>query len=226
MAERRWAKRVTRTQVRIRNHRGGKSAKVTIRHNVLDAIGRTAHVFDAYAGGGEMYREVWRHAAGYVGCDTEWYRDGRTLFVCDNRRVMRSIDLSRFSIFDFDAFGSPWHQMLLMAARRPVQAGERIGVTFTDGTLVKLKQGGLPNAMAVAAGMIGKISGLQRWRDDIIQRAIHGVARRIGCDVERQWQAEGKSRAKVLYIGLVLRGSATVEPIGRPAVSEMEAPVA
>jgi hypothetical protein len=220
MAERRWAKRVTRTQVRIRNHRGGKSAKITIRHNVLDAIGRTAHVFDAYAGSGEMFREVWHHAAGYVGCDTEWCRDGRTLFVCDNRRVMRAIDLNRFSIFDFDAFGSAWHQMLILSARRAVQADERIGIVFTDGTLVKLKQGGLPNAMAVAAGMTGKISGLQRWRDDIIQRAIYGVAKRIGCTVERQWQAEGTSKAKVLYVGLVLRGNAVADPVGKPVVNE------
>ena len=188
MAERRWAKRVTRTQVRIKNHRGGKSAKVEIRQNVLDAIGRTAHVFDAYAGSGEMFREVWKHAAGYVGCDTEWCRDGRTLFVCDNRRVMRSI--------------------------------ERIGVVFTDGTVVKLKQGGLPNGMAVAAGMTGKISGLQRWRDDIIARAIHGVAKRIGCKVERQWQAEGKSHAKVRYVGLVLRGIAGADAVAAPGEIE------
>jgi hypothetical protein len=220
MAERRWAKRVTRTQVRIKNHRGGRSAKIEIRQHVLDAIGYKASVFDAYAGSGEMYREVWRLASGYVGCDTEWCRDGRTLYVCDNRRVMRCIDLNRFSIFDFDAFGSPWHQMLLLAARRSVQAGERIGVVFTDGTLVKLKQGGLPNAMAVAAGMTGKISGLQRWRDDIIARAIHGVAKRIGCKVERQWQAEGKSHAKVRYIGLVLRGIAGADAVAAPGEIE------
>jgi hypothetical protein len=112
------------------------------------------------------------------------------------------------------------HQLLILAARRSVQVDERIGVVFTDGTLVKLKQGGLPNAMAVAAGMTGKISGLQRWRDDIIMRAVHGVAKRIGCVIERQWQAEGKSHAKVRYIGLVLRGIAGADAVAAPGEIE------
>lgn len=191
---------------KVTNHRHGKSAKVQIRQNVLDAVGRDAQVFDAFAGSGEMHAEVWHKAAGYVGCDHKWFRDERCAYVADNRRVLRSIDLTPFSIFDFDAFGSPWEQMLIVAARREVRAGERIGVVVTEGSMLKLKQGGMPRALGVAAGLTGQLSGLCRWRDEIIDRAIGGFAQRIGCAVDRRWQAAGKSAAQVLYIGLVMTG--------------------
>jgi len=110
------------------SHRQAKSAKVAIRQNVLEAVGRDARVFDAFAGVGEMHREVWHQAAGYVGCDRVWYRDKRVAFVADNRRVMRSIDLTEFRVFDFDSFGSPWEQIVILAARRPIAPGERVGI--------------------------------------------------------------------------------------------------
>jgi hypothetical protein len=220
MANRRWGKDIKRAQVR--NHRRGKPAKIEVRRRVLEAIGRDGKVFDAFAGAGEMYREVWNEAAHYVGCDTEWTRDGRLAYVCDNRRVMRSIDLGAFSIFDFDAFGSPWEQLLILAARRPVKPGERIGIVMTDGTSLKLKQGGLPNALAVAAGLHGKLSGLHRWQADIVTRGIAGIATRIGCQIERRWQAEGKSAAKVLYIGVVLCGEPVQDRQGTPVARQTE----
>jgi hypothetical protein len=93
----------------ILNTRTAKGAKAEIRQHVLDAIGAgEASVFDAYGGAGELYRAVWHKAARYVGCDMTWFRDKRTMFVADNRRVMRAIDLGQFNVFDLDAFGSPY----------------------------------------------------------------------------------------------------------------------
>ena len=51
------------------NNPQARRAKIAIRQNVLDGIGRKAGVFDAFAGSGEMYSAVWLHAGGYVGCD-------------------------------------------------------------------------------------------------------------------------------------------------------------
>jgi hypothetical protein len=45
------------------------------------------------------------------------------MFCADNTRVLRAIDLSRFSIFDFDAYGSPWVQAVILADRRRVARG-------------------------------------------------------------------------------------------------------
>src|SRR5690242_9791645 len=105
----------------IYNTKSARSAKIEIRQRVLDAIGaETAAVFDAYGGAGELYRAVWSKAARYVGCDQNWFRDERTMFVADNRRVMRAIDLGQFNVFDLDAFGSPYEQLTILAARRAV----------------------------------------------------------------------------------------------------------
>jgi hypothetical protein len=197
-----------RRGVGTKNHVASKSAKIAIRRNVLEAVGRDAHVFDAFAGAGEMHREVWHDAAGYVGCDKIWYRDGRVAFAADNRRVMRSIDLTEFRIFDFDSFGSPWEQTVILAARRPVAPNERVGVVLTEGSGLKIKAGELPHALAVLTGLQPRLAGLFRWQADITDRAVNGLAGRLGCRIAKRWDALGKTGAAVRYIGLVLIGQA------------------
>lgn len=192
---------------KVRNHPKGKAAKEAIRRNVLDAIGRQAHVLDAFAGSGQMHAAVWYEAAGYIGCDKAWCRDKRLAFVADNRRVLRAIDLTPFTIFDLDAFGSPWEQAIIIADRRPVKPGERVGMILTEGSGLTMKQGGLPLAICELTGMRRRMAGLSRWQDDVINRAIDGLAKRMRCTIERRWQAERKAGAAMRYIGLVLCGA-------------------
>jgi tRNA G26 N,N-dimethylase Trm1 len=105
------------------NANAALSAKVAIRRAVMDALGEPARVFEAFAGTGVLYRAIWREAASYVGCDLRYFRDGRKVFVADNRRVMRVVDLGAFNLFDLDAYGSPWEQAVILAARRKVAPG-------------------------------------------------------------------------------------------------------
>ncbi len=194
---------------KVNNAHAGKPAKVEIRRNVLEAVGRDAAVFDAFAGTGEMFRNVWRDARAYVGCDLEWHRDGRVAYVADNRRVMRCIDLGAFTIFDLDAHGSPWEQATILAARRTVAPGERVGLVITEGSTLDLKRGNLSRALAGLVRMHGHLNGMTRWQDEILTLAINEVASRMGCAVEARWQATlGKSAAGMIYVGLVLRGRA------------------
>lgn len=202
-----------------RLHNQATAAKVALRENVLAAVGSPAAVFDGFAGLGEMHRKVWFRAAGYVGCDRVWARDDRVCFAADNRRVMRSIDLGEFNIFDFDAFGSPWEQVIILAARRRLAAGEKLGLVLTEGSSLKLRQGGIPLAMAALAGLRGNISGLARWHDDIVDKAIGEVCRRMGATLTHRWQARGKSHATMRYIGLVLEGLAVSDVAGCAAGS-------
>ena len=134
-------------------------AKVSMRRNVLDAIGRDrARVFDAYAGPGAMYDGAWYEAAQYTGCDEEWFRDARRVFVADNQVVLRALDLDAFNIFDLDAFGSPWECATIIAARRKVQPGEaRQALCLTDGSGLRLKLSGVPHALARLAGVGGNV---------------------------------------------------------------------
>ena len=198
--------------LKVKNHGAAKGAKIEIRDTVLSEVGAQAVVFDGFAGTGEMYAAVWHKAAGYVGCDKDWARDLRVAYVADNRRVLRAISLERFSIFDLDAFGSPWEQAIIIAARRRVADGEKIGIILTDGSSLALRQGGLPNALAELTGLSKRMPGLARWQDDVIDQAIAGLCRRMSVVVERRWQAQGHTRASVRYIGLVLAGHHLVTP--------------
>ncbi len=204
---------------KVNNHAVAGKAKALLRLNVLGEIER-AVVFDAFAGSGEMFRQVWHQAAGYVGCDTTWYRDERRVFVADNRRVLRAIDLAPFNVFDLDSYGSPWEQAIIIAARRPVQRGERIGLVLTEGSGLKLKLGGYPAALRLLAGLRGAPAGGARGQDELTDRAIAGLCRRMGAQVLRRWQARGKTGAGVRYIGLVIEGvdkKIAAEPEGAAA---------
>jgi len=186
----------------------GLAAKVTIRENVMAVIDRPA-VFDAFAGEGVLFRRVWHRAASYVGCDLTWFRDERLMFVADNHRVMRAIDLSAFNVFDFDAWGSPWDHVLILAARRPLAKGERIGLVLTEGSALKLKMGALPTGLVVLSAIRPRLDGAARAHDDIIDRAFAGMCRRMHCRIVKRWQARTRTGSAMRYIGLVLEGAGT-----------------
>jgi hypothetical protein len=181
-------------------------AKVAIRRKVLEAVGAGVAVFDAFAGAGEMYSAVWKDAKSYTGCDQKHQRDGRLMFCADNRRVMRAIDLATFSIFDFDSYGSPWVQAIILADRRRVTAGEQIGLVLTEGAGFAYKSNIVPEAIAILTGLRTGIVGLSKKQDAVIDRAIAGLARRMNCEVAKQWRADGKTGASMRYLGLVLKG--------------------
>jgi hypothetical protein len=191
------------------NHARSLGAKVELRRRLLAAVG--GRVFDAFAGDGAMYRSVWRDAAGYCGCDRRWFPDERLAFVADNRRVLRSIDLSLYSIFDLDAYGAPWEQAIIIASRRKVARDERIGFAFTDGAGLNLKFGNVTPGLATLLNMRpsgqGAYPGAQRFSDEFRARAFRALADRMSCRVVNQWIARGKTGAVVVYAALVLVGA-------------------
>jgi hypothetical protein len=179
--------------------------KLAIRQHVLAAVGPArAVVFDGFAGAGEMWRGVWHEAAGYVGCDEHWHNDERTCFVADNHRVMRAIDLAPFTCFDFDAFGSPWDQLTILAARRPLRPGERIGIVLTEGTWLKTRAKDPVRGLrdALPAKLVTPIP--YSVHDELIARALRRLVRRMGGRVTTLWMAIGVTGAKVRYIGVVV----------------------
>jgi len=184
-------------------------AKIDIRGRVLGRIGaKEARVFDAFAGDGAMHRAVWGEAAECVGCDIKFYPDARMNFVADNLRLMRAIDLSRFNVFDFDAYGSPWEAIYIMAHRRPLAPGERIGVCLTEGQGMKLKMGGMSRALAHLASVQHYLPGLGKQQEEVINRALRQTARIMHAAVTERWQATGKTGSQLFYIGVILEGAA------------------
>jgi len=190
------------------NSKAAESAKARIREMVLAAIGaENARVFDAFAGEGAMYRAVWKDAAEYIGCDKQWFpHDARKTYVGDNRRVLRAIDLAHFTIFDCDHWGSPWEQLYIIAARRPLAPGERLGLVVTEGTGLKMNMGGTSKALAKLAGIKSHMPGMGAARNDIIERALRRICEMMHATVERRWQADGNKGSRVAYMGMVLVG--------------------
>jgi len=190
----------------VNNHKKALKTKITVRDRILQEIGE-ASVFDAFAGSGKMYREVWHRAQAYVGCDLRWYPDQREAYVCDNTRLLRALDLQRFNLFDLDAYGSPYTQLAIIAARRRLAAGDRVGLVLTDGLFNRLKFGALPLGLAKLAGVDRSARGANRLIHRLRRRAIEQVASSMGGAVELWFEGEGKTSAKVAYIGIVLRGA-------------------
>ncbi len=122
-------------------------------------------------------------------------------------RLTRAIDLHVYNVFDLDAHGSPWEQAVILAARRKLAPGETNGLVLTEGTSLKLRLGGFPNALRDLARIVGRAAGGARVHDRIIDAAIAEVARRMGGEVVTRWQGSGRTGARVRYIGLVIRSS-------------------
>lgn len=194
-------------------HNGGLAmkAKVEMRERVLDHV-KPAHVFDAFCGpDGEMWRAVWNRAASYVGCDKVYkFGDPRRRFVGDNTRVMRSINLGAYNVFDLDAFGEPWEQLLIVAALRPWQAGERGAVILTWSDL-GTRWGYASHALASAAGLGSREIG-RKAEVSVTAMAIRGFFARARVKPLTAWDARGNSTGKgsnqQSYTAIVFEGLA------------------
>lgn len=205
-------------------HNGARAvhAKLEMRERVLEHV-TPARVFDAFCGpDGEMWRAVWSRAASYVGCDEVYVPfDPRRRFVGDNRRVMRAIDLQAFNVFDLDAFGEPWEQLTILAARRTWQDGERGAIILTWSDL-KTRWGYASHALASAAGLktlkVGKGADLS-----VTPMAIRSFFRAANVKPVKSWSARGSSTGrgsnKQSYSAIVFDGLPRQQAHPAPATS-------
>lgn len=196
------------------NARGAHAAKVELRRNVLELV-RPSRVFDAFCGLGEMWRGAWCEAESYLGCDERPWTpsEEHRRIVCDNALALRALDLSRFNVFDLDAYGSPWDQMTILAARRTWEAGERGAVVTTDGTSMKLRFGGLPHSLASLVGVPAHKGATDADSDALMRLALSSWLRRCNVRPLRQWQAQGhgsgKGGQRMIYTAVVFEGQPT-----------------
>ena len=195
------------------NGRGAKKAKVDIRRKALDAVA-SARVFDGFCGTGQMWEAVWKDADAYTGCDTrQWSeREPYRRYVADNKLVMRAIDLTQFNIFDFDAYGSPWDQMVILAARRPWAAGEVGAVVLTDGSSMKLRYGSMSSSMSEILGVERDSLPRSDANSDALQAMLLTKwCKRAGVVAKNCWRAfgrgSGRGGQRMSYTALVFSGS-------------------
>lgn len=197
------------------NHPLALTAKVGLRRRVLDQV-KPARVLDLFCGEQVLWRAVWQYAQEYVGCDdTPWTMAEDPRYACDNRRLLRCLDLQAFNVFDLDAFGSPWEQMTILAARRAWRPGEIGAVVVTDGSTLKTRWGEMPGAMRGLCGFSGtRIPATMVKSEELRRLALAGFARRAGVRPFKQWEAIGPSPAYVYYAAIVFKGIRPAEKIG------------
>jgi hypothetical protein len=188
------------------NHAGAIKAKVEIREHVLKAIGADkAYVLDAFCGvDGVMHAKVWARAKSYVGIDQEWPRDARAVFVGDNRRILRCIDLEPFNVIDLDSHGSPWEQAVIVAHRRAWKKGERVAFVLTDASGLKLVFDRLPKATSYLSGLPQRMRGSFYGRELVFDACIDGLMKIIGGRVIDQWRATRHHGAAATYAGIIV----------------------
>ncbi len=188
------------------NHPATKQAKLDLRLKVLSEV-RPARVLDLFCGTGEMYRGAWHDASSYVGCDNRpWDRSHPPRFVADNRRLLRCLDLQCYNVFDLDAYGSPWDQLEILAARRRWEHGEQGAIVFTDSSSLKTRWGCLPKSMARALGISPAVSMKPESEDVVRTLALTRWMRASGVNMCRRWEAHGVGQSRVYYGAVVFAG--------------------
>lgn len=197
------------------NHPASLNAKVELRRRVLEHV-KPAQVLDLFCGKRTLWRQVWQYAQEYTGCDeAPWTIAEAPRFVCDNRRLLRCLDLQAFNVFDLDAFGQPWEQMAILAARRAWHPGEVGAVVLTDGSTLKTRFGEMPRAMQVLCGFSGtRIPATMAKSEELRRLALSGFARRAGIRLQKQWEAIGPHPGFLYYAAIVFTGAEPGETPG------------
>ena len=202
--------RIAASSRKVDNSKRGKAAKIEIRRRIMSELAKTGPVavFEGFAGAGRMHRDAWTDADEYVGCDLKWYPDKRLAYVCDNRVLLRAIDLHKFNLFDFDAYGNPYEQLDILSARRKAATGEHVGLIVTDGMAKATRLNSQPHAFKKLAGLAkdARMPDAYHQLDSMRRTAIEEVARRMHAELLMMIQHIGKTASKMAYIGVVLRG--------------------
>lgn len=144
------------------------SKKLALRMCAIDEIfsygEKEVRVLDCFAGDGVLWRLLKRDYGDriqHVGIDKTWKHGAH--YLGDNRRYLRFLPIRNFNLMDLDAYGVPYEQMRIIAARR--YRG------LVAGTFIQSVYGNLPYAMLKELGystrMVRKITKLffrNGWR--------------------------------------------------------------
>jgi hypothetical protein len=105
--------------------------KFETRRRMVAAMGRELRVVETHSGKLKMREKCYASAADWVGFDID--KSSKEAVHLDSLIALRSFDLGPFNVFDIDPFGAPWHHMWIVAQRRKLTQGERIGLALTNG---------------------------------------------------------------------------------------------
>jgi hypothetical protein len=141
-----------------------------------------------------MWRAVWSAAKYYVGNDKDLAKAISHPAPCYHApalTLLRHLDLSKFSVFDLDAYGSPWAEVQMIARRRRLRAGERVALVLTDGAPRRAMLGHTVHALAALAQVAPDAAGAHARWGELGGVGLANAAEMMGGRVARLRQAAG-----------------------------------
>lgn len=198
------------------HHNSALSAKVEIRRwlaaEVKKANGEDPHVLDCFCAAGMLWDKAYDKTPNYLGLDLRQFDDPRRTIVTECSRYLRHVDvkLETFSIFDLDAFGSPFEQFAIICHRIKLTPGRVVAFVLTDGTGYAARMGNIPRGLLEYVGVQRhKSSQVQSmFRDQIMAMGIEKALRTAGLTelARRGAKLDAKQgSAEMRYIGILAR---------------------
>jgi len=180
-----------------------RGEKLEIRKRLLSAL-KNPSVLDCFAGEGKIYKTLYKNLP-YVGIDKKPINDGRVIINIDNVKYLRSADLSGYNFFDLDAYGSPWHQFLIIMKRRKIIKNQTIAIALTDGLKLIGSLSDLPHGLKPYIGMPKemRIPFLHLHLDFIRACLVSRICKECGCIIKKSYSAQNK-KGNMTYLGLLL----------------------
>lgn len=192
-----------RRAFKVDNHDAAVPDKVRLREEALAAV-PDPRVLDLFAGRGAMHGAVWHRAGRYLGGDKDLSQALAHPAPChhaDAVVLLRGLPLAEFNVFDLDAYGSPWAEVTVLAARRRLRPGERVALVLTDGAPRRAMLGHTAHALAQLAGEPpGAVGAHRRW-PLLARQALEEVARRMGGRLAGLRQAEASLGKRGMWYG-------------------------
>ena len=128
--------------------------KVKVRNHCLNALGSSKPmILDVFCAHGEMWINAYHRTPHYLGLDLKQFDDERRTVVCNNARYLRCDgNLSRFDVFDLDAYGSPALQLATICQRiGPLK--KPVAVAITEGCGYAAAMNSLPVGLLAYLGL-------------------------------------------------------------------------
>ncbi len=186
----------------VKTNNAKTQAKEKIRRAILCDI-ENPSCLEVFCGAGEMYNSVWRECDYYTGIDINKYFDERNTICGDAEKAVTTIDLSKFNIFDIDAYGSPYTILDIITAR--VKPGLKYGFIITDGTQMDLKLGRICKGIRSLTGIEHHIAKRAHIiHDSLISDIIKTVELRLGGIAGNFIIANGKTGAAMKYYAFTI----------------------
>lgn len=179
------------------------NVKEKLRLSILGVIDNPS-VLEVFCGSGDMYNKVWNKADSYTGIDKIKYFDKRETICGDALKAVSSIDLTRYNIFDIDAYGSPY-QVLQVIISRLDRSKKEFGFTITDGSSMDLRLGRISKGLRYFTGInfhVAKKAGV--LHDLFIKDVVAKIENDLNGVCSNMLIAKGKTGAAVRYYAFKL----------------------